>query len=140
MEKFKKKTMKYVETEVDVFVANDGKQFETEQECLDYEAQLEEREKRRAQLLIPELDDLLPLSNDLDNGYDHTYQWYRVNSKDDFELLNENYRYALVEPEVYPDIICVQEYADDYVTYLLTDLISDINKFLNHFGYQAVEK
>ena len=140
MEKYTKKIMKYVETEVDVFMANDGKQFGTEQECLDYEAQLGEREKRRTQLLMPELNGIAPLSVDLYDIGDDTYRWYRVSSEDDFEFLNEYYEGALTEPGSYPEIICVQEHVDDYYTFLLTDLISEINKFLDLFGYKAVEK
>lgn len=142
MEKYTKKIMKYVETEVDVFMANDGKQFGTEQECLDYEAQLEEREKRRTQLLIPELNGVLPAATNLGYCEDDDFSWYRLNSEDDFEFLNEYYEDDLNEPGSYPEIICVQEQYDhdENLSYLLTDIISDLNRFLGRFGYQAVEK
>lgn len=137
----KKETIKYVLATEDVFVAIDGRTFKSEEECLAYEKEMNEKECRLSSLLIPEYNGLIPLVSDLYDCTDDSYLWYCLNSEEDFEFLYMALEDSdFPEPAEYPAVMCIQEHCGSYYGYNLPDIISGINNFLDHFGYKVAEK
>ena len=109
-EQVEKYVKQLVEVEREVYVTDDGKEFKTERECINYEKNLlKEREIEAAEKLrIPDLDEFLPLDTDGLVNDNNTFRWYKVRSEEEFNILNAAYEEALTKPDNYPEIICGQ--------------------------------
>lgn len=134
-------SMKYIEVHEDVFEACDGRVFNSEKECLEYEEEMSEKERRLSSLLIHEYNGIIPLVSDLYDCEDDTYSWYRLNSDEDYEFLYMALDESdFPEPAEYPAIICIQEHYGSHYGYNLPDIISGINNYLDCFGYKVAKK
>lgn len=143
-EQVEKYIKQLVEVEREVYVADDGKKFKTERECINYEKNLlKEREIKAAEKLkIPDSDEFIPLSTDgLVNG-DNTFRWYKARSEEEFNILNAAYEEALTKPDNYPEIICVETvghipYMNDAYDYHTSRMMEDTKNFWEKLGYKV---
>lgn len=129
-----------IERVTKVYVADDGKEFSTQTECIEYEKEL-----KRAVVLnelnkyrIKEMDDCLPIDTD---GYpcdSSEYKWYKINNKEEFELLKEIYGEWLTEPEFYPEVICVEDIYGDYYHYYMSNMLETTKEFWGKLGYDVM--
>lgn len=136
-----------VEAEREVYIADDGKKFETERECIFYETNLEKERKIKAaeKLRLHNYDDVLPLSTDGCVNENNIFRWYKVKNEKDFNVLNAACKEALTRPEKYPEIICVETtgyepYMDDSYDWHMSKMMEDTKDFWNDLGYEVTFK
>lgn len=143
-EQVEKYVKQLVEVEREVYVTDDGKEFKTERECINYEKNLlKEREIEAAEKLrIPDLDEFLPLDTDGLVNDNNTFRWYKVRSEEEFNILNAAYEEALTKPDNYPEIICVETvgfepYMDDAYDYHMGRMMKNTKEFWKKLGYKV---
>lgn len=136
-EQIEKYVKQLVEEEREIYVADDGKEFTTEKECISYEKNLlKEREIKAAERLrISDLDEFVPLSTDGSVNGDNTFRWYKVKNEKEFNILNMAYSNNL-QPDNYPETICVETvgfepYMDDAYDYSVASKYAKIGKVIN---------
>ena len=138
-----KEETKIIEQKVVTYVADDGTEFRTENECKDYETKqfskyiIEAAEKLR----ITELDEHLPLSNDGLINENNTFRWYKLTNETDFATVNKAYGNSLNVPESYPEIMCVETvgyeaYMDDAYSYNMGTCKKITEIFWKELGYE----
>lgn len=132
-----------VEEDLEVYIANDGEEFENETECIFYENNLEKERKINAaeKLRIPNLDELTPLSVNGLVDENNTFRWYKVKNEDEFNILNMAYLNDL-QPDNYPEIICVETigyepYKDQAYDYHMSRMMEDTKDFWEKLGYKV---
>lgn len=136
-----------VENFVTSYVADDGKEFPSERECKEHEERqakykyIEAAEKLR----IKEMDDQIPLSDDGMMSDTNSYRWYRLNNKEDYDMVNMAYGDSFVEPKSYPEIMCVETvgykiYLDDAYYYYMATCKTITENFWKKLGYQVTFK
>lgn len=141
-----KEETKMVEQTVTLYVAEDGTEFRNKHECIKYEEEkaLENWIVKAEELRIAELDDCLPLSNDGLINDNNIFRWYRLKSKEDFDIVENAYsKGCLSKPSTYPEVICVETcgyepYKDDAYNYHLTDCKIMTEEFWKAMGYKVV--
>ncbi|HAU84605.1 MAG TPA: hypothetical protein DCW90_03580 [Lachnospiraceae bacterium] len=126
---------------IEVYIANDGTEFKTKEECVNYECKA--IDSAINYYSDKELQDIQPI--DFDNMVGdpgiHNFFWFRINSerslKDILGAFNLN---AQIPRISIPDIICI-ETVDDYhrerdgYLYSMNEIISETEKFYEKFGY-----
>jgi len=127
------------------YKAIDGKECKTEQECLEYEKQLdikkkeykekEEKMKKAAALKVNELTGLVPINKDKENS--SYYYWYKLSNESDFEAVNSNYRNMLNKPTKYPTMICIEVY--DTCQYESTEL-EEMKNYTDNFWNNKIKR
>lgn len=142
-EQIEKYVKQIVEEERKIYVADDGKEFTTEKECISYEKNLlKEREIKAAERLrISDLDEFVPLSTDGLANENNTFRWYKVKNEEEFNILNKAYSNNL-QPDNYPEIICVETveyvpYVNDAYDYHLSRMMEDTKNFWEKLGYKV---
>ena len=132
------------------YQAEDGTQFETEKECLEYEekcgvkAEAEAESKRTIKdLHRSELDDLMPLEI---SGFftDAKYLWYELTSEEDCKILAEACPDAarFLDVSEYPAMVCLEikdtdENGNRFSIYKLSKCIQQAKEFFAWFGYDC---
>ena len=135
-----KESKKIIEQTIYTFVAEDGKEFNSEYECKKYEKILEKKAAIEAaeKLRMPELDDKLPLSYDVNEN--NSFRWYKVENKEAFDTVNKAYVNSLQAPSHYPEIMCVESYEpyeDDGYSCTLTGLKATTEEFWKMKGLKV---
>ncbi|MBO5371738.1 MAG: hypothetical protein J6A75_03355 [Lachnospiraceae bacterium] len=146
-----KETKKVVETVVTTYVAEDGTEFNTMQDCEKYESDkhreklIKEAEKLRMDIDVCSLDTQGSEIND-----NNIFAWYEIKSKEDYLTLARVFPNELREDyelPSYPDIMCVETayyredaeyglYEDHYISYL-SAMKNDCVQFWEKFGYEC---
>lgn len=119
-----------------IFIAEDGKEFRDEYSCKAYEQDLKRRafEEELEKFEIKEARDYIPPSVDASDCSD--YYWYRVQNNQQRELLNKRYNVDL-DP-IYPDVICIEEYAPgEGYYYRAGSLMLEIKDLWSKLGYDV---
>lgn len=130
------------------YQAEDGTQFETEKECLEYEekcgikVEAEAEAKRTIRdLHRSELDNLMPLEI---SGFftDAKYLWYELTSEEDCKILTETCPDAarFLDVSEYPVMVCLEikdtdENGNRFSIYKLSECIQQAKEFFAYFGY-----
>ena len=100
-----------VEIEDKIYIAEDGKEFDTRAACKRYEDNLQEQKVRAEaeKLELKELD-IYPLDTDAQYISDaHSFAWYKVNNVEEFETIRKAYNIDdFGYFKVYPETICVE--------------------------------
>ena len=142
-----------VKTQKTVYIALDGKAFDTAEECLEYEkvlAKNDELETKRKALEINFWEFPTTILTNFDVRGESEVKWYAVKDQDDLDIITEAYkrcdqkdieRYGpytgSLEPIEFPTKVCVYdvypEYSDFVVFYTLDDVISDAKSRLKSF-------
>lgn len=136
-----------------IYVASDGKEFDCEWECENYETEIEYARLEHS------VDDLRIWANTADwpsmadpIGAEHTYTWFKLESDKDLERLCKGYAHwfrdfqepELIKPMVhYPDMLCVVDYPhgpDSQNYFTLSKLILQANAFLNQLDTDFTER
>lgn len=122
-----KMSKKIVEKEVTVFIADDGNEFMTMEDCIKHEGLMERLQYITAadKMLIPKLNNLIPLNNDgiIEAGF--PTRWYKVNSDADINTLSLAYGKDFYKLDKYPEIVCIVSredtlYSSNCVQYTLS--------------------
>lgn len=135
--------VKVVTTEVKVYIATDGKEFESQWACEQYEKSLGRGEAiaEAEKLRIHRLDNLVPLLPDGANP-DNVFRWYNLTSEDDFRVLEIACGDYIREPELYPDLYCVETcgydpYDGDAYGCSLTECKREAESLWQWLGYKV---
>lgn len=124
---------KVISCRTEIFIADDGTEFENKYACIEYERG--KHLKSVEHLKIEEMTDWYPINCE-DCREDHSFTWYKVNNEEEFDLLNVAYEDALSRPKVYPETICVEEdYDHDTWDYCLSDMFKRTESFWSRLGY-----
>lgn len=137
-----KESKKIIEQTICTFVAEDGKEFDSQYECMKYEKEQEKKAAIEAaeKLSMSELDDKLPLSYDVNEN--NSFRWYKVENKEAFDTVNKAYANSLQAPSHYPEIMCVETtgyepYEDDAYSCTLTGLKATTEEFWQMMGFKV---
>lgn len=144
------KKTKMVEIAETKYIADDGREFASEEKCKDYERQKERKcfIEKAEKLRIKELEDSIPLVLDETMEY-HEYRWYRLQNENDYNILSEAYSGNYFDkPVSYPVTMCVEtydyycdEYDGDAYSFTLDQCKEDTIKFWERQGYKVtIEK
>ena len=102
----------------EIYIADDGTQFDTKRHCLEYEKEIEmcKKAKSAEKLRIRELDDMMPLIN-VETYENHEYVWYKLKNEKDFNTLKEAFEYSkdFTVPDGYPTLYCVESFGYDNI-------------------------
>lgn len=123
------------------YVSSDGKVFFSRSACEQYDRQLKEAKAREEieVLRIPELEDICPLSTNIDGPCheDLSFSWYKIDTEENLALLARAYPdiNLMFEPKV-PDVICVEytpeeHYYSEYWGYSFRQMKVDTTKFFD---------
>ena len=140
--KVEKRMVKPIPTEYEkeIYIANDGTEFDTKWKCQKYEEEIE------AKARIESIRDLkiefegLPLNDDGCYSDTSTYRWYKVCNEEELDKVNEAFDDLAIVSQ-FPSFICV-EMVDDYYTgdtYIISleQIISMTQNFFKHFGMEV---
>lgn len=131
-----------IEHKKTIYIASDGKEFNCKEICRNYEKSLVVKNlmKTANDFRIVEMEDWLPICYSPYSEYDSTFQWYRVRSNEDVDLLAKIYDETFPYPESYPELICVENYCsgDEIFSYTGTDMIRSVKSFFESAGYECV--
>ena len=141
-----KEETKMVEQTVTLYVAEDGTEFKSEHECRKYEEAkaLEVFIEKAEVLRIKEFDDYLPLTcNGLTDDC-NVFRWYKLESKEDFDIVESAYGYrsCFSKPNSYPEVMCVETvgfepYEDDSYNYNMEEIKGVTKEFWKMLGYNV---
>ena len=132
-----------VEVEGKIYIAEDGKEFATEIDCMNYEKGLESERLRAGveKFEIKELEDTYPLDTDgQEIQENHCYKWYRVNNTEELNTVANLYNGDFGEFKTYPQTICVEyEYYHDEFRwiYSLSDMKQSTVEFWKKHGFEV---
>ena len=123
--------IKLVEKEEEVFIAEDGKEFDNEKDCIDYEKEIKRSNIAGyvASLEIEEAHDMIPIGNDGGCSTCSIYTWYRVNTEKDLKAIEEYYDQVITRVKL-PTIIAIEE--GDWTDFYYYD-IEDIKEMVREF-------
>lgn len=133
-----------------IYVASDGKEFDSELRCKRYEREINLSQLGNDILHLTIMrewyGDLYPLS--YNTNFDDAYcNWYKLNNADDFDMIARYYSMfdsffgnpRFDKPTSYPCIVCVAESREDKYRWAfattLDNIIQDTKQFFKKFGY-----
>lgn len=122
--------------ECDLFVADDGMEFETEKECTEYE-QLCARQNAAVEK-IEQCRDLEGRANcnGAENYEYYEYHWYRPQNKEEIAALNAVYG-SVVDDSCIGKWLCIESepHGDEHFCSMLDDGIAYVRNLLDAIGY-----
>jgi len=109
--------------------------FITMEDILRYEKEMVLKKDDAFTLRLYELDNVVPITknNKKQNG---TYLWYKVESKNDFAILNRAYENKLAEPKRFPEIICIQLSSIGMMEYYASEMLQAEKIYWEQIGYE----
>lgn len=130
-----KKVTKQQFCPVEVFVAEDGKEFQTEAECRAYEEGRRILTERLSKIeCCKELEDV-PNCDGGECYESHEYFWYRPKDKSELTTLEEAYKIELGDDDM-GKWICIEVYDDGWYS-TIEDGISHATHVLETLGYKV---
>ena len=133
------------EVEVTTYIAVDGKEFKSLDDCYQHEDNLKKQELEACLKGIEEnlaAEGFTPLDGCEYYEY-HTYRWFRPKNIEEIEVLNDyfNIGYRTLDEDDIDEWVCIEETDDDVYIAHLRDSVEQIQKFLSLFGYKVtIEK
>lgn len=142
---------------ITAYVAADGKEFVTEAECIAYEKELEEQkrreedERKRVQetkekflSLYTGIECIPSCEHDLSEDCWY-FQWFVLNSDDDYNFICDHAFYGFPKPDQYPAYVCLEGESDPldddqlWAEYIVTlkQCISETKQFFKQFGLKV---
>ena len=122
------------------FIAFDGKEFEDEADCLNYEHSLKIRKVEEQVEHCNALDDCAPFDGG-ENYESHNYRWYKPKSKKDLELLRDAFGEKFSD-DCIGQWICVEttDYDGECWVQTISECIAYANSILVPMGYEITIK
>lgn len=133
-----------------VYVANDGTEFDNENNCICHEMELEQEsleKKVETELGIKTQADFPSMLNLREK---HEYKLFLIKNEQDLDLFIEVYEYWFTRLEkypevnketfVYPDVLCILDFptgGDEYRLYKMSQLCNQFNAFVSEISIMA---
>jgi hypothetical protein len=136
----KKTIMQTVEK--DIYIADDGTEFATSEQCESYEEYRKTSEGKVDKMRDYSLDGLIPIHRVNARFPAKDFHWYRVQNEEDWNTLQEVIHHVSTEPRCYPDLIgieCKDDITESHGSCSLANLIHITNEFFGRFGYQLTK-
>lgn len=133
------------EVEVTTYIAVDGKEFKSLDDCYQHEDNLKKKELESCLNGIEEnlaAEGFTPLDGCEYYEY-HNYRWFKPKNIEEVEVLNDYFglAYGPLDKDDIDEWVCIEETDDDAYTAYLRDSIRQIQTFLSLFGYKVtIEK
>lgn len=131
----------------DIFVANDGKEFYDEDDCIYYEREKKQEnlEKRvEEELGIKTLADYPSMLN---LRHDRIYKLFLIKNEKDLDLFTTTYEYWFTNLEnywevdketfIYPEVLCILDFptgGDEHRLYRMSQLFDQFNAFADEIS------
>ena len=137
-----KKLVEIMQT-TNIYIAEDGKEFDNIIDCEDYEKELESAKLRaEAEVFeLKELEDVYPLDAEgKEVPENHCYKWYKANNTEELNKVANLYNADFGEFETYPQTICIEYdyYYDEYKwIYALSDMQRQTIEFWKKHGFDV---
>lgn len=136
-----RKEVVMVKQSITVYVAEDGREFDTKEEC-----ELHEKRMKREALVekakkfcVQGLKNVMPLVNQ-QTSEESVYDWFHVKDREMFLFLKELFRLDGEYNGNYPALLCVEfvdeEYGTDAYLYTMEDCINSTKDFWKKFGVE----
>lgn len=134
-----------------VYVAKDGREFKSMEECETYEISIDDILKRKKEvekavkkLEIKNMEGSCWITTDGHYVSEMAdFNWYKVNNEDDLELLEEYLDEAIYicRQINYPDIVCIEDWDGEYIYAFVSDMIEEVKDYFKDLGYKVtIEK
>lgn len=137
-----KKLVEIMQT-TNIYIAEDGKEFDNKIDCENYEKELESAKLRaEAEVFeLKEIEDVYPLdAQGKEVPENHCYKWYKVNNAEELNSVANLYNADFGEFKTYPQTICVEYdyYYDKYKwIYTLSDMQRQTIEFWKKHGFDV---
>lgn len=126
-----------------VYIAKDGKEFENENDCRDYElSDSQVRLEKLDKYIDKTIEDMIPINYSAEFSEFNTYTWIKVNDYNEYKYVNQILDELLDEPKGFPYFYCIETendfegYPSDYITTL--EQSKKITKnFWKNLGYNV---
>ena len=119
-----------------IYKTNDGREFKSKEECLEYESIKKE--------ILKKIDEMKIFEDKAPSYFDDwsCHEWYKVKNKEDVEILREKLtedEFGLSNIVSFPEYVCVRINDGHYYTAqtTLTDVITQFKDFMKDFGYET---
>jgi len=133
-----------------VYVANDGTEFNNEDDCICYEEGKEQEnleKKVEAELGIKTKANFPSMLN---LRYNHEYKLFLIKNEQDLDLFIKTYKHWFVNLEtywevnketfVYPEVLCILDFptgGDEHRLYSISQLCNQFNAFVNEISIKV---
>lgn len=133
----------------EIFIANDGKEFNSEDDCIYYEEGLEQEKIEK------EVEEKLGIKTNADfpsmlnDRYRHVYKMFLIKNEQDLDLFTKTYEFWFTNLEkywevcketfVYPDVLCILDFpsgGDEHRLYKMSQLCGQFNAFVSEISEQ----
>lgn len=134
----------------DIFIANDGTEFNNEDNCICYEEEKEQEnleKKVEEELGIKTQADFPAMLN---HRYNHEYKLFLIKNEQDLDLFIKTYEYWFTcletywqvnkETFVYPDVLCILDFptgGDEHRLYRMSQLCNQFNAFVDEISIKV---
>lgn len=135
----------------DIFMANDGSEFDNEDDCIYYEEEKEhEKEQENLEKKVEEelgIKTQADFPAMLNLRYKHEYKLFLIKNEQDLDLFIKTYNYWFASLEtygevsketfVYPDVLCVLDFptgGDEHRLYKISRLCGQFNAFASEIS------
>ena len=132
-----------IERKYTIYIADDGKEFNSEDECKQYENSIGRKNMKALKPFIEEkLKDMIPIHFSAEYSEFSYYTWFKANNKEEFETINKILDEVFEEPNEYPYYMCVETesefdgYISDYYTQL-PEYKNTTREFWEKLGYKV---
>ena len=134
----------------DIFIANDGTEFDNEYNCIRYE------EEKKQESLEKKVEEELGFKTETDFPamlnlrYKHEYKLFLIKNEQDLDLFVKTYEYWFTKLEtywqvnkktfVYPDVLCILDFptgGDEHRLYKISQLCSQFNTFVSEISMKV---
>lgn len=133
-----------------VYIANDGTEFNNEDDCICYE------EEKKQENLEKKVEEELGIQTQADFPamlnlrYNHEYKLFLIKNEQDLDLFIKTYDYWFTNLEnywqvnketfVYPDVLCILDFptgGDEHRLYKISQLCNQFNAFVSEISIKA---
>lgn len=134
----------------DIFIANDGTEFNNEDDCIYYE------EEKKQEKLEKKVEEELGIKTQADFPamlnlrHNHEYKLFLIKNKQDLDLFIKTYEYWFTKLEtywqvnketfVYPDVLCILDFptgGDEHRLYKISQLCGQFNAFVSEISMKV---
>lgn len=131
-----------VEKKYTVYIADDGKEFDSESKCREYENSIGRKNMKELEpFMVKELKEMIPIHFSAEYSEMCYYTWFKANNKEEFDKINKILDNVFDEPNEYPYYMCVETesefegFISDYYTQL-PEYKNITRNFWGKLGYE----
>ena len=123
-----------------IWVASDGTEFVNYNSCRMYENILRKEyiKEKTATSALSRCDGILPLICDRYFLDAEDFYWYKVETPEDLDVLQNVFDIVIYGVKEFPEIICINERVDEIDYCLMSSIMEETVDFYKDFGYKVI--